>query len=278
MPVVDQPKSKGGFALGDYVEVKDRIKLFYAAWPDGRLVTDRVEIWQDDEVPRIVVRALAYRTIDDPHPGVGWSWMGLPGTTNYTRGSELENTETSAWGRAIGSLGIALDKSIASADEIRGKSGEAAPAQTTVEQTEGGLIGVASVGKSSPVDGEMRETPQGMSVGFVIGEGRDKVQVVAYGALANILHASWDFMGKRVQVYGPVEPVTMRVGNYDRKFLRVTLERIATPDWVAPAPSTDSPVKPEALPIAMFDNGTPGPDADEEAAILALEMAEASNA
>src|SRR5258707_481991 len=101
--MVDQPRSKGGFNLGDYVEVKDRIKLFYERFPDGSLMTDRVELWQDDGVPRVVVKALAYRTADDLHPGVGWSWLSLPGTTSYTRGSELENAETSAWGRAIGS-------------------------------------------------------------------------------------------------------------------------------------------------------------------------------
>jgi hypothetical protein len=125
MPATEA-KSKGGFALGDYVEVKDRIAMFYAAWPDGRLVTDRAEMWLEVDPPRVVVKALAYRTADDPHPGVGWSWMQLPGSTSYTRGSELENTETSAWGRAIGSLGIGIGKSIASGDEVRGPSWEAA--------------------------------------------------------------------------------------------------------------------------------------------------------
>src|SRR5512146_211724 len=123
--MTDQPRSSGGFALGNYVEVKDRIKLFLAAYPDGRLVTDRVELWQDDGVPRVVVKALAYRSPDDTLPGVGWSWMTLPGTTSYTKGSELENTETSAWGRAFASLGIGIDKSIASANEVQSKSGAA---------------------------------------------------------------------------------------------------------------------------------------------------------
>lgn len=236
-PLINEPKSKGGFNLGDYVEVKDRIKLFYAAYPDGRLVTDRVELWQDDEVPRIVVKALAYRTADDPHPGTGWSWMNLPGSTTYTRGSELENTETSAWGRAIGSLGIGIDKSIASANEVKSKSGEAvADKPPTVEQTEGGLIGIASLGKSAPVDGERRDTPQGPSIGFVIGEGKDKVQVVAYGDLASALTTVLpDVIGQRVQVYGPVGMETMRVGTFDRRFPRVTLERIVAPDWTLPA-------------------------------------------
>jgi hypothetical protein len=227
--------------LKDYVDVKARIRLFYEAYDDGRLVTDRVEIWQDDDVPRIVVKALAYRTPDDPHPGVGWSWLTLPGTTNFTRGSEIENAETSAWGRAIGSLGIGIDAAIASSDEIKGKQQDTPAAEPTVREAEGGLIGVASLGKAAPVDGELRETPDGMSLGFVIGEGREKVQVVAHGDLAMSLVAVLPLVvGQRVQVYGPVSIETMRVGNFDRKFPRLTLVQIKTDDWTMPPPEAET--------------------------------------
>lgn len=260
-----EPKSKGGFALGDYVEVKDRIKLFYAAHPEGALVTDRAEFWLDVDPPRVVVKALAYRTPDDPHPGVGWSWLIVPGKTPYTNGSELENAETSAWGRAIGALGIGIDKSIASRNEIDAKAGnDEPPPPPSVQESEGGLIGVASLGKSAPVDGMPRDTPNGLSVGFVIGEGREKVQVVAYGDLAGaLLPLLGDFIGTRVQVYGPVSMETMRVGNYDKKFPRVALIQIKTDDWKLPAA-----IEPETVPLF--------PDADEEAAIIEAEMAEAA--
>src|SRR5689334_7084231 len=111
--------------LAGYTEVKDRIPLFYQQYPDGRLVTAEVRATSEpDGVPRVWVQALAYRSPDDPHPGVGWSWMVLPGSTNFTRGSELENTETSAWGRAIGSLNIGISSGFASKDEIDNKAGE----------------------------------------------------------------------------------------------------------------------------------------------------------
>src|SRR4051812_43799424 len=111
--------------LGGYVQVKDRIKQFYLDYEDGRLVTIEVKVTSEpDGTPRVWVEAAAYRTPDDPLPGRGWSWMVLPGTTNFTRGSELENTETSAWGRAIGALGIGIDKSIATTDEIDAKADE----------------------------------------------------------------------------------------------------------------------------------------------------------
>ena len=100
--------------LKDYTDVKRRIALFLAQDPDGRLVTAKVKATSEpDGVPRVWVKAKAYRSADDTRPGVGWSWLVLPGSTPYTRGSEIGNAETSAWGRAIGSLGIGIGAGIA---------------------------------------------------------------------------------------------------------------------------------------------------------------------
>jgi hypothetical protein len=66
-----------------------------------------------------VVKAYAYRTADDPRPGVGHAWESYPGSTAFTRTSELMVGETSAWGRALAALGIAVSKSIASKNEVR---------------------------------------------------------------------------------------------------------------------------------------------------------------
>ena len=261
MPVVtDEPRSKGGLALGDYVEVKDRIKMFLAQYPDGRLVTDRVEIWQDDGVPRIVVKALAYRTPDDRHPAVGWSWMVLPGTTPYTRGSELENTETSAWGRAFAALGIGIEKSIGSKNEIDAKAG-----QTDREDapTDGSLIGVVQRGKA-PADLELRYEPDGRSyTGFALAQGRTRLQVVTVSPLAEVLQPLLTgLVGQRVTVWGTVERVPWRKDGKDMPpYQRLQLERIQTTDWTLPAPLSESE-----------------PISDEEAAaILALEKAEAES-
>ena len=93
--------------LEGYITVPERIAKFYEMFAQGRLVTTDVRLSSEpDGVPRVLVEASAYRTPDDPLPGRGWSWMVLPGTTNFTRGSELENTETSAWGRAIASVQV----------------------------------------------------------------------------------------------------------------------------------------------------------------------------
>ena len=246
--------------LSGYVDVKTRIRMFLEKYPDGRLVTDRVEIWQDVEPPRVVVKALAYRAPDDPLPAVGWSWLILPGTSNFTRGSEIENCETSAWGRAIGALGIGIDASIASSDEVAGKQNDAPKPEPSVRESEGGLIGVASLGKP-PVDGELRETPEGWALGFVLGEGRERVQIVARGDLAEALAVVLPtFMGQRVQCYGPVTQESMVVKGRDVKFLRMALVQIKTDEWTLPA-------RPDTIPLF--------PDEAEAAAILEVEKAEA---
>lgn len=129
-----QPRRRSDGPGDNYVEVKERVQEFYAVYPTGAVVTDAVipiAKGEIDDMPRIMVRALAYRTPEDPHPGVGTSWMVLPGKTPYTNGSEVENCETSAWGRAIGAVGIKIDRGIATAQEIRAKAGGEIEAPST---------------------------------------------------------------------------------------------------------------------------------------------------
>jgi hypothetical protein len=65
-----------------------------------------------------VMQAFAYRTADDKRPGTGWSSLQIPGATPFTKGSEIENCETSAWGRAIAALGFEVKRGIASRQEV----------------------------------------------------------------------------------------------------------------------------------------------------------------
>ena len=58
--------------LKDYVDVKERIRLFYERFPDGRLVTTDIRATSEpDDVPRVWAEAAAYRTPDDPLQGRG---------------------------------------------------------------------------------------------------------------------------------------------------------------------------------------------------------------
>ncbi len=104
----------------DYVDVAARIAEFYTRYPDGSLQMDPPEWVEIDGAKFIMGRAYAYRTPDDGRPGIGTAWEPVPGRTPYTRGSEVQNLETSAWGRAIAALGVATKAGIATAQEVEG--------------------------------------------------------------------------------------------------------------------------------------------------------------
>lgn len=126
----------------DYVDVAERIRQFYEKYPDGRLVTGSPpQVQEAGGKPYIWYHAKAYRTPDDPLPGDGWAAEPVPGPTAFTRDSELMNAETAAWGRAIVALGFST-KHIASANEVRNRSGA-----TTPDATDNGLASEAQVGK-----------------------------------------------------------------------------------------------------------------------------------
>lgn len=222
------------FDLGDYVEVKDRIKVFYELFGNGRLCTAEVTLTSEpDGKPRVMVKAFAYRTPDDPHPGVGYSWLELPGSTPYTRGSEVENAETSAWGRAIGSLGILIDRSIASRNEINNKTDEpSSPAPSS-----GGLIGVAEAG-APPADFEVRNTPSGIALAFRLKDGRKGFRVDATDALAVELFEHREaILGQRVTAYGTVgiDSWTPKGKSEPVRFATLALDRLTVGELTLPA-------------------------------------------
>lgn len=103
-----------------YIEVNERIIAFKAAHPEGSLQAE-IHTLTDSLV---VMKAYAYRTPDDERPGVGWSSLTIPGATPFTKGAEIENCETSAWGRAIAALGFEVKRGIASKQEIYAKRNE----------------------------------------------------------------------------------------------------------------------------------------------------------
>lgn len=118
--------------LSDYTEVPERIRMFFDKYPEGSLVSasppevltvEGVDGKTGEVVKRTFIKyvAAAYRSPDDPRPGVGTAWEPFPGPTQFTRDSELMNAETSAWGRALVALGF-VAKKIASAEEVRNRS------------------------------------------------------------------------------------------------------------------------------------------------------------
>ena len=124
----------------DYIDVATRIVEFREKYPEGSLQQVKYELLEvpvytkdkeTGEVSQSAVRvylaytAAAYRGPDDKLPGIGTAWEPIPGPTQFTRDSEMQNAETAAWGRAIvAALAADTKKGIASKDEVAARKGE----------------------------------------------------------------------------------------------------------------------------------------------------------
>jgi len=116
------------FAL-DYIDVATRIVEFRTQHPEGSLQQVEFRLEEFAGKSWVIFTAAAYRSPDDMRPGMGTAWEPVPGKTNFTRDSEMQNAETAAWGRAIvAALAADTKKGIASAEEVRNR---ATPEPTT---------------------------------------------------------------------------------------------------------------------------------------------------
>lgn len=106
----------------DYIDVATRIVEFRNQYPTGSLQQVKYEILEAGNKAFIAFTAAAYRAPDDERPGIGTAWEPIPGPTNFTRDSEMQNAETAAWGRAIvAALAADTKKGIASQEEVRNR-------------------------------------------------------------------------------------------------------------------------------------------------------------
>ena len=83
--------------LDNYAPVADRLALFWADNPNGRIVTEIIV----DDGTRIVFRAAVYRALEDDRPVATGYAEEIRGSSNVNRTSALENAETSAVGRCL---------------------------------------------------------------------------------------------------------------------------------------------------------------------------------
>ena len=116
---------------GPYAVVASRITLFYERFPEGRIVTELVSRTPTD----VTFRAAVYRTPADREPAAtGWA-SEREGDGDVNAVACLENTETSAVGRALANLGFTAALQRPSAEEMakvaraRARVAEAAPSR-----------------------------------------------------------------------------------------------------------------------------------------------------
>lgn len=94
-----------------YVPVNERIKGFKMLYPNGSLVTELVKY--EDSI--IIMKAIAF---DEGRVLATGYAKEIEGSSNINRTSALENAETSCVGRCLGLLGIGIDTSVASFEEV----------------------------------------------------------------------------------------------------------------------------------------------------------------
>jgi len=114
------------FDISNYVTVAERVAEFYARFPDGSIQFEFMGVMDGDPMKMWGV-ARAYRSADDPLPGIGTASEFIVGKSPYTNGSELQNLETACWGRACASLNIGTSKGLSSKEEVIGSRERQAP-------------------------------------------------------------------------------------------------------------------------------------------------------
>lgn len=95
----------------NYIEVNQRIKAFRMLYPEGTIETEI--LFMDDGV--ITMKA---KILNDGKLLATGTAQEKESSSFINKTSFVENCETSAVGRALGMLGIGIDASIASAEEV----------------------------------------------------------------------------------------------------------------------------------------------------------------
>ena len=97
----------------EYVEVNERLKYFRSHYPNHTLTSEVIE-----KTPDSILILTTIRNENGVAVATGLA-EEIKGSTFINKTSYVENCETSSWGRALGNLGIGLDTSVASAEEVK---------------------------------------------------------------------------------------------------------------------------------------------------------------
>jgi hypothetical protein len=130
------PKMDASFNPAEYALVADRITSFYERCPTGRIVTELVSrIDRGGGAYEITFRAQVFRSADDAQPAATGFASEREDDGDINAVACVENTETSAIGRALANLGFTAALRRPSYEEMQ----KAARARTRLASIEGGL-------------------------------------------------------------------------------------------------------------------------------------------
>lgn len=96
----------------EYVQVTERIKAFRQLLPEGSITTEIIHFGDGQVLFKAIITDEDGRVLATGHA------MEKEESSYINKTSYVENGETSAWGRALSALGLGIDVSMASADEL----------------------------------------------------------------------------------------------------------------------------------------------------------------
>jgi hypothetical protein len=175
--------------LKNYIEVKDRIQMFYEKYPEGTLHFQYKGVLEFNGETFIYGEAFAYPERDKMAYASGWAWERVP-ARGFAKGAEMMTLETSAWGRAIAALGIAVTKGIASREEVqRNVNPENDPWQTPRDSVLSQNKGKISPETPAPISSQ----GQGLETGY-FGSYRvaTEKQINFLHSLCKRVYTDWD--------------------------------------------------------------------------------------
>ena len=196
------------FDLSEYVDVKTRLKQALALYPQLRIVEHRPEITQVGDQLFIECSVTVSRDPDDPIPVTAYIFEPYPGKTTFTKNSEQANGATSVLGRALGYMGLGIDKSIASSNEVLGRQ----------QATEDDRSTVVSIARPTPVLDSPRATPTSImgprskQIGEARLTAREQTEASqtsnSGGATANQIKMLTQMCAERGLDFDPTAPMT----------------------------------------------------------------------
>lgn len=183
------------FDLSEYVDVKTRLKQALALYPQLRIVEHRPEITQVGDQLFIECSVTVSRDPDDPIPVTAYIFEPYPGKTTFTKNSEQANGATSVLGRALGYMGLGIDKSIASSNEVLGRQ----------QPEESDRNKVVSIARPTPtLDG-----PRSKEIGSARLSAREQTEASNhYGATDNQIKMLTQMCAERGLDFDPNAPMT----------------------------------------------------------------------
>lgn len=109
----------GYFNLDEYEPVENRIRAFWEAHPDGRILPDKpVLVLREDGKYQWECWTHVYINKEDPMPTVRGFASEIEGSSPVNRTNASENCETSSIGRALANLGFATKGKRPSREEM----------------------------------------------------------------------------------------------------------------------------------------------------------------